>query len=318
MVVGIGDDAAVVEARPGTQLIACCDLSVDGVHFRSEWSPPHLIGRKALAVTLSDVAAMGGTPRYAMISVAFPGKTHPDFVKGLLDGIFDIAEEFDVAIIGGDTSGSPDGLFIDTTVLGECPRGKAIRRSGARVGDLIFVTGGLGASALGLALLQQGYRIDGDEIGDESVENRARREAMMRHLAPCPRMNAGQVIGGGGIATSMIDLSDGLSTDLSHILEESGCGAVIQERSLPIAEAVGVLASPRSELDAVSLALHGGEEYELLFTAGADARDRVASVSQQVGLRMTEIGKIVEGDIFQIDRGDRVELISPAGYEHTI
>lgn len=330
VLIGIGDDAAVVEPSADAQLIACCDLSVEGIHFRCEWSPPELTGHKALAVTLSDVAAMGGRPRHAMVSIALRRDTTPDFVERLLDGIFDLAERFNVSIIGGDTSKSSGPLFIDTVVLGECDRGAAVARSGARVGDLVFVTGTLGGSALGLLLLQHGYRIDAsgrvagsDYESSGSGDERACFEAMMRHLAPTPRVNEGRVIGESGIATSMIDVSDGLSTDLSHLMQESGCGAVIRRQSLPLADSLRVLATPGSgiiEQDGgpLRLALHGGEDYELLFTAGPSALEQVGELSREIGIQITEIGAMVDGRALFFDDRGMVEVISPSGYEHII
>ncbi len=153
---GIGDDAAVIKSTGASDLIACSDLSVEGVHFRIEWSDARLIGRKSLAVTLSDIAAMGAEARFALISVALPATLSSEFIDQLFDGFFDIADSYGVSIIGGDTSSSAHGLFIDTAVIGEAQSGRAVTRAGARVGDLIYVTGSLGASSLGLSLLEQG------------------------------------------------------------------------------------------------------------------------------------------------------------------
>lgn len=319
---GIGDDAAVLRFDAGTDVVACCDLSVEGVHFRTEWAGPRLIGYKSLAVTLSDVAAMGGTARFAMVSVAFPHGATSEFIDELMDGVLEIADRSGVALVGGDTSTSPGPLFIDTIAIGECGRGKAVTRGGARPGDLIFVTGSLGASALGLKLLERGHRLQ-VESGDP--ESRARNEALLRHLAPEPRLEAGKAIGDGGLATAMIDISDGLSTDLWHILAESGRGAIIHADSIPIAECVKLLSSPPSSetariaggFDALGLALHGGEEFELLFTGDRERRAEVDELSAALGLPITAIGEIVEGDEAQLERGAREPLL-PGGYEHEI
>ncbi|HSE98159.1 MAG TPA: thiamine-phosphate kinase, partial [Blastocatellia bacterium] len=213
--VGIGDDAAVIEQDGEKDLLACCDLMVEGVHFRSEWCSPSLIGRKALAVTLSDIAAMGGSAKFAMVSFAIPRGATSDFINGLIGGLFDMAEASGVSIIGGDTSSSPGPLFIDTSAIGECARGRAVTRGGAKPGDLIFVTGTLGGSALGLALLERGVRLgerEEYEAADPIIQ--ARREALMKHLAPEPQLSMSYAIGESGLATSMIDVSDGLTTDL--------------------------------------------------------------------------------------------------------
>jgi len=303
--VGIGDDAAVIKSTGATDLLACSDLSVEGVHFRIEWSEARLIGRKSLAVTLSDVAAMGGAARYAMISVALPATLSSEFIDQLFEGFFDIADRYGVSIIGGDTSSSAHGLFIDTTVIGEAQTGRAVTRAGAREGDLIYVTGRLGASALGLNLLQQGYRLNG-------LEHRARREALMKHLEPEPRMEAGLAIGESGIATAMIDISDGLTTDLRHILDESGCGAIIRAHDIPVAGCVETLLPGR----AFDLALHGGEEYELLFTAPTDFRAKIEELSTSASIPITLIGEITAGKDLQLERDGLFELVQPSGYEH--
>ncbi|HWP43360.1 MAG TPA: thiamine-phosphate kinase, partial [Blastocatellia bacterium] len=307
--VGIGDDAAVIATQGETDLITCCDLMVEGVHFRSEWSSPSLIGRKALAVTLSDIAAMGGVARFALVSLALPEKTSRDFVDGLFSGLFEMADACSVSIIGGDTSSSPDSLFIDTVALGECARGRAVTRRGAKPGDRLFVTGALGASAFGLSLLERGARLDRD-AGDK-----LRREALLKHLAPEPRLAAGRALAEAGIATSMIDISDGLSTDLWHILDESDCGAVIRAGQIPLADC---LLSPGGGLqeDPLRLAISSGEEYELLFTARAEHGPRLLDLSGSLGIRLTEIGEIVAEKSLRIDIDGSLEDLKPSGYEH--
>ena len=198
----------------------------------SEWSPPRLLGRKALAVTLSDIAAMGGAVRYAMMSIALPSALSAAFIEALFDGMLAYAETNGVAIIGGDTSSSIDALFIDTIALGECDAGRAVRRNGARAGDVIYVTGALGGAASGLALLERGHRLAGDvntAINDEDAMSRARTQAMLKQLMPAPHLALGRAIGERGLATAMIDVSDGLSTDLAHVVDESHCGAIVLE-----------------------------------------------------------------------------------------
>src|SRR5215212_11884374 len=241
--VGVGDDAAVISHSGATDLIACCDLMAEGVHFRREWASAEMIGRKALAVTLSDVAAMGGAARFAMASLALPRALPAGFIEELIEGLFAMADRSGVSIIGGDTSSSLDSLFIDTSVIGECAAGRAITRRGAKVGDTIYVTGALGASALGLQMLEQGTRLADCE------DNPTLRRALMKHLAPEPRLEAGRAIGEMSLATAMIDISDGLSTDLWHILDESGCGAIIRADAIPIDESVRSLSAKASGID---------------------------------------------------------------------
>jgi thiamine-monophosphate kinase len=317
--IGIGDDAAVIKHSGATDLIACCDISVEGVHFRTEWTTPDLIGRKALAVTLSDVAAMGGTPRFAMISLALPHTAKDEFASELMRGIFAIAEASEVAIIGGDTSSSRDSLFIDTSVIGECASGQAVRRSGAQVGDLIFVTGSLGASALGLLLLEQGYRVkSAGEEDAKDVFDMARQQAMQRHLIPEPRLQFGKTMGACGLVTSMIDVSDGLSTDLSHILEESNCGATIRAELLPIDNCLRRLARVMPDINLLNLVLHSGEEYELLFTARSENQRAIAEIAAALHLPVKTIGRITQGRQSHLEREGKVELLLPSGYEHKI
>jgi thiamine-monophosphate kinase len=307
LIVGIGDDAAVIQAG-GRNLIACCDLMVEGIHFRRQWIPPYLLGRKSLAVTLSDVAAMCGVARFAMISIALPGGISTEFVDEIFRGLFDMAHENSVSIIGGDTSSSPEAIFIDTSVIGECEKDKAVTRSGARPGDAIYITGSLGASLLGLKLLEQGIRI-------ETETGPIRREALMKHLSPEPRLKFGAAIGEAGLANAMIDISDGLSRDLWHILDESNCGAVIKGDLLPVASCVRLTAENK---DALSFALHSGEEYELLFTARTEDEAQIQSIAESANLPVTLIGEIVSDKEFYLEHGGKRELIKPSGYEHTI
>ncbi|MFY9607608.1 MAG: thiamine-phosphate kinase [Blastocatellia bacterium] len=317
VIVGIGDDAAVVRTSDGKDLIVCCDLVVEGVHFRRAWAPPKLIGRKALAVTLSDIAAMGAVPRFATISVALPRDCSSEFIDEMFEGIFELADSCGVSIVGGDTSSSPDSLFIDSTLIGECERGRAITRSGARAGDMIWVTGDLGASALGLMLLEQGVRLGESEPSAEIAE-RMRWQAVMKHLAPDPRLQLGVALGERGLATAMIDISDGLSTDLSHVLDESGVGAVIRAGSIPIASCVAFLAAGSSTVDPLQLALHGGEEYELLFTALPEAKAEIEELARELGTPITTIGESVIGGGIQLEREGKLGQIAAGGFEHRI
>lgn len=313
VLVGIGDDGAVIQTTAGSDLIACCDLMVEGVHFRSEWTPAKMLGWKALAVNLSDVAAMGGVSKFAMISIAIPHKCSSEFVDEIFGGIFELADASGVSIIGGDTSGSRDSLFIDISVIGECQNGKAVSRRGAKIGNRVYVSGSLGASAIGLKLLEGGFRLD-----DSLAVTDPRRQAVLRHLAPEPRLRLGRALGEAGIATSMIDISDGLSTDLWHILDESNCGAVIHADAIPVAECVRSLASEVPGIDPLRVALNGGEDYELLFTAPPENNQRIAALAETLGLPIKPIGEIVALKQLQLDQYDRVDSVQPSGYEHVI
>jgi thiamine-monophosphate kinase len=318
--VGIGDDAAVLRMGGARDLLACSDLMTEGVHFHRAWSPPRLLGHKALAVTLSDIAAMGGTARYAMMSIALPHTLSRAFIEALLDGMHAYAEANGVTIIGGDTSSSIDSLFIDTIALGECNAGRAITRGGARVGNVIYVTNSLGASAVGLLLLERDYRLADDAsaaANDKDVVSRARAQAMLKHLAPAPHLAVGRAIGERGLATAMIDVSDGLSTDLAHVLDESHCGAILRAELMPIADAARLLAG-QLMTEPLWLALHGGEEYELLFTAPPEAQAHIVELSSEFDVPITAIGEIVAGSGLHLERNGVLEALKPSGYEHHI
>jgi thiamine-monophosphate kinase len=309
--IGIGDDAAVIETEGPTDLIVCCDLLVEGVHFRPEWTPPFLLGRKSLAVSLSDVAAMGGIPRFATTSIAIPAWCTSEFVDQFFDGLFELAEASGVSIIGGDTSSSRDSLFIDVSLIGECARGKAVGRRGARSGDRIFVSGSLGGSALGLLVFQNGFRLsDADSL--DPLRNPA-----LKHLSPEPRLALGRDIGKLSLATSMIDISDGLSTDLWHILDESKVGARIRAAAIPVGKSTVSIAVERG-VDAIALALNSGEEYELLFTVNPSNVERVKQLAESLGEQITEIGFVVESGGLQLERDNTVVAIEPRGYQHVI
>ena len=318
--VGIGDDAAVLEHDGATDLIVCCDLSVEGVHFRLDWTTPRLAGRKALAVTLSDVAAMGGRAHFAMISIAVPPSrdaSDASLAGEVMQGIFEVAEATDVTVIGGDTSSSPSALFIDTIALGMCAKGSAVTRRGARPGDRIYVTGSLGGSKLGLLLLEHGHRLKENNVGESDSESWI-QEAIRRHLQPEPRLSCGRMLGEGHLATAMIDVSDGLSSDLTHILTESQCAAVISADLLPIADCVNNLSTTDAAIQLLALALHGGEEYELLFTAPAEKEPDIMALAAALDLRMTHIGDITTGRGLRLEHEGRVAPVVPSGYEHEL
>jgi len=336
--VGIGDDAAVLRTRQGQDLLACCDLLVEGIHFRREWCEPAIIGRKALAVNLSDIAAMGGVPQHAMISVAFPPSSSMDFVESFFSGIQRLADETGVSIVGGDTSRSPGPLFIDISVIGECESGRHVSRAGARPGNLIYVSGALGGSKRGLEWLLQfdastqsaanrNSRFFSEAAGlNESLASGfASRElssinaAIRRHLWPEPRLKLGAELGSRRLATAMIDISDGLSTDLSHILEESGCGCLLRGASIPIATYLRNSAVPaHDEIDPLELALHGGEEYELLFTCDSSRVQEVEAVGASAGVTVTAIGEIRKEDGMHLERNGALVPLVPRGFQHTI
>jgi thiamine-monophosphate kinase len=246
--IGIGDDCAVIPVPRGHQALVTTDFSLENIHFRRAWHTPESVGHRCLTRGLSDIAAMGGEPLAAFLSLALPRSLPQSWVDGFLRGLLKLAAEFKVTLAGGDTAESPGGVLADIVVLGSVPKGKAILRSGARPGDGIYVTGELGASAATLNLLSQGRKLSPSDFA--------------RHFFPVPRIEVGRILRKKALASAMIDISDGLSTDLSHICEESGVGAELETDAIPVA----TIGKPAQDVD-LRFALHGGEDYELLFTA---------------------------------------------------
>ena len=275
VVTGIGDDCAVLRVPSGHELLVTTDFTLEKVHFRRDWHRPELVGRRCLTRGLSDIAAMGGEPRAAFLSLAVPGDVPQKWVNRFLKGLLDLAEEFKVPLAGGDTAESAGGIQADIVVVGSVPKGKAVLRSGAKAGEGIYVTGELGGSAAALARLAEAKT-----VGAESLRHFWRFSGQSRRLGvPQARVAVGQWLRQHRVATAMIDLSDGLSTDLDHICQESHVGAEIEAEAIPRAR-VGT----GKKRVALELALHGGDDYELLFTSAAAVPNKVA------GVRITRIG----------------------------
>ncbi|HEU4403120.1 MAG TPA: thiamine-phosphate kinase, partial [Candidatus Polarisedimenticolia bacterium] len=287
--VGIGDDAAVLDLPRKAQVLLTTDLLTEGVHFRTAYTPGVLLGRKALAVNLSDIAAMGGVPHSCVVSVGFPRATTVAYARALASGIAAQARRHGVALVGGDTCAAR-ALFVNVALLGLVEPGRAVRRAGARPGDALFVTGSLGAAAAGLALLRGAEKRPGrrGERGRGAVSRALQAAAIRAHLDPTPRVQAGRALGVIGLATAMIDLSDGLSQDLHHLCSAGGTGAVIEAAAIPVAPAARALLGPARALDA---ALAGGEDYELLFTVRPRHTPLVARLARRLRLPMTRIGE---------------------------
>ncbi len=298
----LGDDCAVFPADPGNSYLITSDMLVEDVDFRLVWASPQRIGHKALAVSLSDIAAMGGTPIWAMVSIAVP-KTlwNKGFVEHFYEGWFDLAKTFGVELIGGDLSSSPDRVSIDSTVIGKCPTGDIVYRGGAIPGDDIYVTGSLGGAAAGLKLLEDGHR----ENENHSITN----DLILRQLKPEPQTEIGKWLSENDRATSMIDLSDGISGDLRHICEAGGVGAEIYAERLPLAFGANIIFKDRQQM--LSAALSGGDDLELLFTT------RPNFVSRRRTPRLTRIGRITDraGVIDLID-GEKHIPLSPDSFRH--
>ncbi len=330
---GIGDDCAVLRVPRGREALVTTDFSLEGVHFRREWHPAEVVGHRCLTRGLSDIAAMGGEPIAAFLSLALPPDLDQKWVDGFLRGFNALARKFGVTLAGGDTAQSPtfqcrDGaaprprsakvtarrgtapslhkqaaphglILADVMVLGSVPQGKAVLRSGARVGDDIYVTGKLG---MGVAALNRLF------AGEQAAKVQ-RDKTAAKHFRPTPRLDIGQYLREHRLASAMIDISDGLSTDLAHICEESGVSAWVAEEAMPIA--VGAT---------LEHALHGGDEYELIFTARPEKHKSVPK--SLGGVPITWIGTVTRAKARQVgivwlvnnDRGP--SQLKPQGWEH--
>lgn len=313
VIAGIGDDAAVFRSTAGKETVITADMLVEDIDFRRTTTPPYLLGHKALAVSLSDIAAMGSRPQWSMISIGVPEDIwQTDFVERLYDGVLDLANRYGVQLIGGDTSRTTENIVIDSIVAGECAEGMAVMRSGASPGDQVFVTGSLGAAAAGLRLIERGAHLAEQNLADE--DSQKLDHILLRQLRPEPRVGWGIVLGEERLATSMIDLSDGLSSDLNHLCTASGVGALIDSSLLPIDERVVELCGRRA-LDPLQLALHGGEDFELLFTVKPADAPRLPRRVDGVGIR--RIGEITEAsEGVRISEGARVWELKPGGWKH--
>ncbi len=310
---GIGDDAAVIKSGAGN-LVVSTDLLIEDIDFRRQSSRPDLLGHKALAVSLSDIAAMGARPRWALLSLGLPNDVwDSSFTDDFYAGFLQLAKRYGVTLIGGDISRTPEKIVIDSIVIGECASGREVLRAGAAPGDQIFVTGFLGDAAAGLRLLERGAHLSSSD-SESSHEQQSINHLLLRQLQPEPRVGWGLLIGEQQLASAMIDISDGLSSDLNHLCTESGVGALVEASRIPIDPLVTEL-SGRRALDPLMLALHGGEDFELLFTVHPD---NVSKLPRRVdGVSLTRIGEItVASEGIRISEGQRTWKLEPGGWEH--
>jgi thiamine-monophosphate kinase len=303
---GIGDDCAILRVHPRrigkgskeaqNDTLVTTDFSLEGIHFRRDWHSAESVGHRCLARGLSDIAAMGGEPVAVFLSLALPRGLPKGWVNHFLQGLLTLAERYGLTLAGGDIAESPDGILADIVVVGTVPKGKAVLRSGARPGDGIYVSGELGGSAAAVEEMRK------------KPERKVVPRFYPRHFFPEPRIELGRLLRKKGLASAMIDTSDGLSTDLAHICEESGVGAEIAAEAIP-RDSVG---KPPRVVD-LQLSLHGGEDYELLFTAPPNKQipARIAGVPATMIGRITRRRKI----LLVNENGVRHEL--PArGWEH--
>jgi thiamine-monophosphate kinase len=294
---GIGDDAALVRVPDGTELVVTVDTIVAGVHFPPDTSAQD-IGYRALAVNLSDIAAMGAMPAWATLALTLPAADER-WLEGFCSGFFSLAREHDVTLIGGDTTSGP--LAITVQIMGYVPAGKAIRRSGARVGDSIFVSGHVGDAAAGLALIEK----------RAEAANATHRDALIaRFLTPEPRIGVGHALR--GHASAMIDISDGLGADLGHILEASSVGARIDAARLPLSLALTETFAAERALD---LALRGGDDYELCFTLPKEHEPLIPGIAATAQCVLSRIGVIESKPGLRFEDGRPVPL-AQRGFDH--
>ncbi|HEV2237471.1 MAG TPA: thiamine-phosphate kinase [Ktedonobacterales bacterium] len=308
--VGIGDDAAIVRWPADRELVVTCDAQVAGRHFLPESASPEIFGARAMAVNLSDIAAMGGEPRYALVSLLIPPETTTDWLMRYYGGLRATADTFAVAIIGGNLSGTTGPFTADVTLFGQIAPGRAIRRSGARVGDAILVTGQLGAAAAGLLA-------ESDAGAASQASQAALAHVRDVWLHPTPRVSAGQALAAAGCATAMIDVSDGLAADLGHILQQSHVGALLEAAALPVDAATRAVARALGRAPD-DLALFGGDDYELLFTVPAEQVPAAMASVTAIGATATRIGTISdhhEGSRLRVASGAIVPL-EPRGWDH--
>jgi thiamine-monophosphate kinase len=312
-VVGIGDDAAAVETAPFS--LVTTDSQVEGVHFERISAPPRLLGRKALTVNLSDIAAMGGIARYATVSLCLPGDVTAGWVDTLYDGLLERAAEAGVALVGGNVTRGRGAIVIDVTLLGDA--GRLLLRSGARPGDHVVVTGTLGAAAEGLRLLAEGARLDDDAALVASgvwtaSSGTAVAACLAAQLDPRPPLALARSIAERGLARAGMDVSDGLSLDLREICRESGLRAVIDAVAVPVDPNAAGLENARGG-DGLGLALHGGEDYQLLLAVAEGELEEARELARVWGVELTVIGRFEEGEPEVLLRDERGTQPLPAG-----
>src|SRR5579859_681850 len=310
VLLGVGDDAALLDPGPGALIVATCDSQVEGRHFLRHLATPHEIGHKALAVNLSDIAAMGAEPLWALVSLLLPPALDVAMLDGIYAGMNALAQRFDVAIVGGNVSGTDGPLALDVTLLGRVRRGGELRRSGARPGDRLLVTGVLGAAAAGvLALITEPA---GPQVPQTALDGA--RAAM---TAPEPRVAEGRALARTGVVTAMLDISDGFAADLGHLCMASGVGALIEASAIPVANEARQIAVAY-ERDPVSLALAGGEDYQLLFAVRPGDVELARVAVAAAGGIAHDVGTVTEADLgLRLQLPDGVQQpLEPRGWDH--
>ena len=301
---GIGDDCSVCRSACDRVTLLTTDMLVEGVHFQLASIPPYKLGRKSIAVNLSDIAAMGGTPKEALVSIAIPDTVPVDTLDSVYDGMKSMAREFDVNLVGGDTTASPLHLVINVALVGEAREEEVLYRSGAEQEDVVFLTGPVGASAAGLDSILANRSFEGQDA------------LLDAHFDPHPHIRAGRIIAGLGAAHSMIDVSDGLAGDLGHICTESRVGAIIEEGKIPTTELFRAYCE-RFELDTTRLTINVGEDYVLLGTVPERSAGKLGKALESAGCEFFRIGRIVEQPgVRLLARDGSTREIKPSGWNH--
>lgn len=313
VVLGVGDDAALLDVGPDMLLVATCDAQVEGRHFRSSIATPQEIGHKTLAVNASDIAAMGAEPLWALMSLLLPAHVSLATLDGVYEGIRSLGRRLGIAIVGGNVSSTDGPLTLDMTLLGRVARGKACTRSGGHPGDKLVVTGTLGGAAAGLlAFTAARDAASHMRVGDDVLER-----ARVALVAPVPRVAEGRALGALGVVSAMVDVSDGLAADLGHVCTASSVGAIVEAEALPIDAAASTIATAYGR-DPIDLALGGGEEYELLFSVPPAALDAALHAVRSTGSSASVIGELTEareGMRLRLADG-RVQPLEPRGWDH--
>ncbi len=308
VVVGVGDDAAVLDIGGDELVVATCDAQVEDTHFRLRHTDPHDLGRRALAVNLSDIAAMGARPRFALISLFLPPTLELAVLDGIYAGLRAEAAQYSVALVGGNIARNAERLIIDITLLGTATRNRLLRRDSAKPREVVMVTGSLGSAAAGLLVVE-------DEQLSAKIPSEKLAGVLAAQRTPIPRVAAGQWLAQHGV-TTCIDVSDGLAADIAHICEASGVGVQIEAKSLPILPEVVTL-STLAGREPQDLALFGGEDYELVFTTPADRADVLThELFVATGVNATAIGTICEGSAMTLFRQGKPSPLHPSGWDH--
>lgn len=309
VIAGVGDDVAVIKTKSEKYSLLTCDVLIEGTHFKRETITPYQLGKKAIAINVSDIAAKGGIPNQALVSIGLTKDTKVKYVEEIYRGIKEEAKKFNIDIVGGNTALSKDKIFVDIFLIGEIEPEFLLLRSGAKTGDKILVTGNLGDSSAGLEII---------ENPDLKFEKKYKTKLKQAHLSPCPRFVEGRIIVKTNLAHSMMDISDGLSGDLAKICEESNVGALIWEEKIPISKETLAFAKSIKK-SPLNFALHGGEDYELLLTSPPEnANLIIQKIQGKTKIKVTELGEIKDKEFgIKIVKTDgKITSLNGWGWNH--